>query len=375
MGMQYQYFAFISYNHKDVGWGKRLQRKLENYRLPTTLCSQRGLERKPMRPVFFAPTDIQPNDLNDELKARLKASRNLVVICSPNSAKSGWVAQEIEYFYSLGRSKDIYLFIVDGVPNSGDPDTECYNPKIAELGLAGVLGPNVNEKNFRWGYLNRERAYVQLITKMLGIEFDTLWQRHKRQLVERILTYTLLMVLAVVSVVAAWSMNRPIDVGVALNELTEHNAKLPQLQRGEVTLYLDNDTITKRLVSADEAVIFPNIPRSMVGREVRVTFSGEGYCPGDVVVPLSRSMVLDIERDTLQYGVVRFRLRDAAMRKVSGCRVAIHGVEAVTDGEGYAELYIPLKSQDLQYSISCERKLSSSTIYVPCTGSEVIFVE
>ena len=55
----FKYFAFISYSSKDTAWGKRLQKKLEGYRMPATLCNERGWKRKPMDPVFFAPTDIQ----------------------------------------------------------------------------------------------------------------------------------------------------------------------------------------------------------------------------------------------------------------------------------------------------------------------------
>lgn len=39
MEQQYKYFAFISYNSHDTSWGKKLQRKLEGYRMPATLCS------------------------------------------------------------------------------------------------------------------------------------------------------------------------------------------------------------------------------------------------------------------------------------------------------------------------------------------------
>lgn len=45
--MEYKYFAFISYNSKDTEWGKRLQRKLEHYKMPATLCLEHGWERKP----------------------------------------------------------------------------------------------------------------------------------------------------------------------------------------------------------------------------------------------------------------------------------------------------------------------------------------
>ena len=178
---QYRYFAFISYNSRDTAWGKRVQRKLENYRMPATLCSKRGWKRTPLRPIFFAPTDIQPGGLGKELQERLRASRNLIVICSPNSATSDWVGREIEFFHSLGRTANIHFFIVDGVPNSGNPDTECFNPVVSQLGIPEILGANIHEKAYRWPWLNKERAYVQLVSKLLGVEFDSIWQRHKRQ--------------------------------------------------------------------------------------------------------------------------------------------------------------------------------------------------
>lgn len=375
MHSSYQYFAFISYNHYDIKWGKRLQRKLEGYRLPTTLCSEHGLERKPMKPIFFAPTDIQPGELNDELKSRLRASRNLVVICSPNSAKSEWVGQEIAYFASLGRQKNIYFFIVDGVPNSGDPATECYNPKIKELGLAGVLGSNINEHTFSLAYLNRERAYVQLITKLLGIEFDTLWQRHKRLVIEQVIISATLGVAALASVAVAWSANLPVDVSVKLNEITAHNDCLPQLQHGTVTLYLDNDIVTKEIAEESHTVVFPNVPKSHLGSEARLTFSADYFYSSDRDIILDRQVSLPIERDSQIYGKVTFRLRDIDMKKVAHCRVTIEGVDAMSNSEGYVELYVPLESQKQRYRIECDRELERDYIDLPCTGSEVIFTK
>ena len=70
MKNNYKYFAFISYNSKDLKWGKRLQKVLEGYSMPATLCSERGWKRKPMKPIFFAPTDIQPGELSKELQER-----------------------------------------------------------------------------------------------------------------------------------------------------------------------------------------------------------------------------------------------------------------------------------------------------------------
>ena len=64
---QFKYVAFISYSSKDTEWGKRVQHKLEHYRMPSTMCREHGWNRKPINPVFFAPTDIQPGGLTEEL--------------------------------------------------------------------------------------------------------------------------------------------------------------------------------------------------------------------------------------------------------------------------------------------------------------------
>ena len=42
MKKQFKYFAFISYISHDTAWGKRLQRKLEGYRMHAALCSEHG---------------------------------------------------------------------------------------------------------------------------------------------------------------------------------------------------------------------------------------------------------------------------------------------------------------------------------------------
>jgi len=33
---QFKYYAFISYNSKDTEWGKKVQKKLEHYRITAT---------------------------------------------------------------------------------------------------------------------------------------------------------------------------------------------------------------------------------------------------------------------------------------------------------------------------------------------------
>lgn len=361
-----KYFAFISYNQKDTTWGKRLQHKLEAYKMPATLCSERGWERKPIHPVFFAPYEIQPGDLDEELKARLRASQNLIVVCSPNSAQSEWVGKEISYFHSLGRANRIYFFIVDGVPNSGN-ERECYNPVIKELGMAGHLGVNVHERVFRSAYLNRERAYVQLVTKLLGVEFDAIWQRHRRLLIQKTVAWSVGVISVLMALYCAWAVNRPIDVSVRLREASAPNLSLPSLKDARVTLALGNDTITKTIGGMGESVIFPNIPARMVGKEVNMTLmdSVDLYGEIDTTLLLAENVVLNIYRNPRKYGLVSFRLISSQdYLPVAGCKVAVEGVEGVTDEAGYVSIEIPLEKQQMKYRLSADVPLVDSI----CSG-------
>ena len=251
---QYKYFAFISYNSHDQKWGKKLQRKLEHYQMPATLCSQHGWNRVPIKPVFFAPTDIQPGGLGEELQQRLQASRNLIVICSPHSAKSEWVGKEIEYFHQLGRTKNIHFFIIDGIPHSNDPDSECFNPVVNQLGLPEILGANIHERIYRLPWLNRERAYVQLISKLLGVEFDTIWKRHRRLLVQKVLTWVLGILAVLFALAYTWKANQPFNAEIRITEASAANENLPPLKDAIVTMTLDNETKADTLSNIESSV-------------------------------------------------------------------------------------------------------------------------
>lgn len=375
MGQQYKYFAFISYNSHDTSWGKRLQRKLEGYRMPATLCGEHGWARKPINPVFFAPTDIQPGGLSEELQDRLRASKNLIVICSPYSAKSEWVGKEIAFFYSLGRAKDIYFFIVNGVPHSGDPDTECFNPVVNTLGLPEILGANVNEKIYRWPWLNRERAYVQLITKLLGVEFDNIWQRHRRLLRKKIAAWTVGIVLVIAALVGVWINSWPVDVAVSLNETTAHNEALPPLKDAVITFALENEVKKDTIRSLDSNVIFANIPNHAVGEKVRVTVECKDWLPVDTTLVLSKDVKVNMARDPHAYGDVEFRLWN--MNKESGVantQVSIAGINAISDGKGYVRVFIPLEKQSDRYKIDSPLRLETDILTMPTTKSRAIIV-
>ncbi len=373
MTQDFKYFAFISYSSKDLEWGRRLQSKLESYRLPSSLCSKHGWKRKPINPVFFAPTDIQPNDLSEELQERLRQSRHLIVVCSPNSAKSKWVAKEIEFFHRLGRTKGILFFIVDGIPHSGNRDTECFNPIIDTLGLPEILAANIHEKTQTLPFtripshrLNRERAYVQLISKLLGVEFDSLWQRHKRRLIQQSIAWITGGTVLGVLMFGIWKSSQAVDIQLRINEVSVHNEALDPLMDAEVCLGFENETKNVTVPSLARPAIFPNIPHRFLGKPVRVSVSCRDFLPVDTTMILTRMLQVELARDPAVYGDISFTLWNSTTESpVANTQLEIEGHTVYTDENGHASLFIPLASQRKAYDVKASVPLISKTITMP----------
>lgn len=373
-GQDFKYFAFISYNSKDQKWGKRVQRKLEHYRMPATLCSEHGWKRKPLNPIFFAPTDIQGGGLNEELQNRLRVSRNLIVICSPNSAKSKWVGREIEFFHQLGRTRQIHFFIVEGEPNSGNEDTECFNPIVKKLCLPEILGLNVHEKVFRWPWLNRERAYVQLITKLLGVEFDSIWQRHKRLLVQRAIAWGIGILVVLSSLFGVWFNSQPVDVGVRIHETTVPNSQLPPLRDAIITMILDNETKIDTLYSQESSISFKNIPHSNINKKIRLRVECQDFLSVDTILLLSDQLNIGVARNPHVYGDVRFKLWNG-VRALPHISLTVDGHPVLTDERGVASLTIPLVDQKKSYQVTAPFQLEYDSIHMPCGPDDVLIVK
>ncbi len=174
MEQKYQYYAFISYHHSDEKWAKWLQKKLENYRLPSVIRKAQPHLPKNIRPVFRDKTDLGAGKLEQNLKSELFNSKYLIVICSPESAKSSWVGKEIKAFVEQGRTEQIIPIIVRGKHNNIEQNSECFHPVLKEMGDE-ILGVSVPE-------LGRQKAFVKVAARILDLKYNMLWDRHRRRL-------------------------------------------------------------------------------------------------------------------------------------------------------------------------------------------------
>ena len=185
----YKYKAFISYSHQDKKWGDWLHRALETYRVPKGLVGKEtgaGVVPKRLFPIFRDREELPTShELGRVINKALDDSSHLIVICSPRSAKSQWVNEEIKQFKRLGKSDNILCLIVDGEPNASDKpgleDEECF-PEAAkyEIGDDGELSTIRTEPiaaDAREGKDGKRNALLKLVAGLLAVGFVNLKQR------------------------------------------------------------------------------------------------------------------------------------------------------------------------------------------------------
>jgi len=159
-----EYWAFISYRHLDNQqpgreWATWLHQQLENYEVSEDLVgmiNERG-DTIPDRifPVFRDEEEL-PADANlaESVKAAVERSKYMIVLCSPRSAESRYVGEEVAYFKQLGKGDRLIAVIIEGEPNSSwdigkqkagaSPYQECFPKALMHpIGPDGVMDESV----------------------------------------------------------------------------------------------------------------------------------------------------------------------------------------------------------------------------------------
>lgn len=186
---QYAFKAFISYNHRDSEWAEWLENELEAFRVPVDLIgawAPHGPVPASVSPVFRDRTSMAAGShLDDGLRETLDSSAALIVICSPNSAKSEYVHEEVMHFKRSGKGDRIFPIIVDGEPF--DKSKECFVEAL-KYEIDRDTGELTNKESApiaadaRKQGEGRDEAVVKLVAGVLGVEVGELREKHNRKL-------------------------------------------------------------------------------------------------------------------------------------------------------------------------------------------------
>ena len=177
-----RYTAFLSYSHRDAREAGWLHRRLEAYRIPRRLAGSGG-ERGPvparLAPIFRDREELPAaGDLSEQVRAALARSDTLVVVCSPNSAESPWVAKEVAAFRELHPDRPILAAIVAGEP------PHCFPGGLAEGGAEPLAA------DLRPGRDGRRLGFLKLVAGLAGVGVDALVQRDAQRRVRRVTAVT-----------------------------------------------------------------------------------------------------------------------------------------------------------------------------------------
>jgi hypothetical protein len=182
-----KYRAFVSYSHQDTTWAKWLQRGPEGFKIDKDLAGRetaRGTIPESLRPVFRDREDFTAGEaLPEQTLAALDASNALIVVCSPDSAKSNYVNEEARQFKSRHPNRSVIPLIVGGKPD--DPERECFPPALKfKLDTKGrttrrkaeLLAADAREEGDGKGL-----ALAKVVAGLLGVSSDDIFRRAMRE--------------------------------------------------------------------------------------------------------------------------------------------------------------------------------------------------
>lgn len=222
----FRYRAFISYSHQDKAIATWLHTSLERYRLPKKLVGTPtvlGSVPKRLTPIFRDQDELPASgNLGTELQEALTNSLFLIVICSPASAQSKWVNEEIRQFKMLHGSDKVLALIVDGEPNA-KPDAaeqECFAPALKFVvdpnGVLTNQGSEPIAADLRKQGDGKRLATLKLISGLTAVRLDDLVQREAARRMRTLVQISTASILAAIFAVglAVYANDRRMDANM-----------------------------------------------------------------------------------------------------------------------------------------------------------------
>lgn len=213
MGDGLKYWAFLSYSHADKSWAKWLHRALETYNVPRHLIGRAtpgGKIPRKIQPVFRDRDELPVStDLSATVRAALQQSRYLIVLCSPDAARSKWVDQEILEFRAARGEENILCAIVGRAPSANEDFADPNAGVFPDAVMKGEERAEPLAADLRRGYDGKRLGKLKVIAGLLGIGLDELVQRDLQRRHRRLLGLTAAMAsgMAVMAFLALSAIN------------------------------------------------------------------------------------------------------------------------------------------------------------------------
>lgn len=191
------YDAFISYRHAELDQfvAKKIQKKLENFKLPKSVIEGKKLEKTKITRIFRDEDELDTADnLSEPIDRALNNSDFLIVICTPRLPKSKWCLKEIETFLETHNRKQVLLVLAEGEPNESFPEIMTYvdedvtdsEGKITKVRKrVEPLAVDVRGKSRVEILKAIDIAVIKLAATIFSLNYDELRQRHREALLKK----------------------------------------------------------------------------------------------------------------------------------------------------------------------------------------------
>jgi WD40 repeat protein len=180
-----RYWGFISYSRADEDEAKWLHRAVERYVVPRKLVGRPVDDTTAPRRLFplFRDSDELPasSSIGDALNDALAQSRNLIVLCSPHSATSEWVNEEILRFKRLGRGDRVFCVLLRGEPNTAFPKALQGERSVGSRESTGVSSDVPLAADLRPGGDGKHLTLLKVVAGLLRLRLDELIARDQRR--------------------------------------------------------------------------------------------------------------------------------------------------------------------------------------------------
>jgi tetratricopeptide (TPR) repeat protein len=135
-------------------------------------------------PVFRDRSELASStNLSQSILSALDDSEALIVICSPESARSHWVNEEICHFRQTFGSSNIHCLITSGSPDRGSPD--CAFPRSILEDTDGHERPEPLAADIRDSCDGKRGSLLKIAAGLLGVGIDDLRQRDAQSRLRR----------------------------------------------------------------------------------------------------------------------------------------------------------------------------------------------
>ena len=182
-----RYRAFVSYRHADIDSkvAAAVQSGLERFHVPRQL--RESGDSSHIAPVFRDKEELPVSSaLGDDIDAALRSADSFVLICSPRTQESSWVAREIDLYLKYHGRDRIFVVLAEGEPADVVPQRLLYKTQQVTDPDGTTREVLVEAEplacDFRESAKGERRTELtRLAAAILGVSFDSLNRRAQRR--------------------------------------------------------------------------------------------------------------------------------------------------------------------------------------------------